>query len=60
MVQIHEVDVAIGDVLRLGRTTVTVIDIDNGEVTFRIDDHEPDGDEQMDGCLDMASNPLPR
>lgn len=38
MVQRQELDLAIGDIFRIGDTTITVIDIENGEITFKIDD----------------------
>ena len=60
MVQTHEFEVVVGDIFRVGGTTVTVIDIDNGEVTFRIDEGD-DHDEDL--CLDdsdVDSTPLPR
>jgi len=38
MVHTQEFEVTVGDIFRIGETTVTVIDIDNGEVTFRVDD----------------------
>jgi hypothetical protein len=61
MVHIHEVDVAVGDVLHFGGTTVTVIDIDNGEVTFRIDNNEPMVDDDcVNGCTEEISVALPR
>jgi hypothetical protein len=60
MVQIHEVDVAVGDVLYFSGTTVTIIDIENGEVTFRIDDGESHGNDQLDACNDEVPMSLPR
>jgi hypothetical protein len=60
MVQIHEVDVAVGDVLYFGGTTVTIIDIENGEVTFRVDDGELHGDGRLNGCNDEIPASLPR
>ena len=60
MVQSQEFEVTVGDILRIGDTTVTVIDIDGGEITFRIDD----GDSLDDSCAtqmsDGGSVPLPR
>ena len=38
--QLHELDLTVGDVLQIGERTLTVLDIENGEVTFRIDDSE--------------------
>ena len=60
MVQFHEMDLAVGDVLLIGETTVTVVDIEDGEVTFRIDDgtfHE--GNFAIDG-IDLGYGTLPR
>ncbi len=33
---LHELELAVGDVVQIGDYTVTVIDLENGEVTFRI------------------------
>jgi hypothetical protein len=38
----HEVELAVGDILRLGLCTMTVMDIDGAEVTFRLDEDQPD------------------
>ncbi len=38
--QLHELELTVGDVLQVGHHTVTVLDIDDGEVTFRIEDSE--------------------
>ena len=35
--QLHELELKVGDVLQIGEHTVTVLDIENGEVTFRIE-----------------------
>lgn len=40
IVQLHELELTVGDVLQVGHHTVTVLDIDDGEVTFRIEDSE--------------------
>ena len=34
----QEVELRVGETVRLGRVRVTVIDIDNGEVTFQVED----------------------
>ncbi len=60
MVQFHEVDLAVGDVLHIGNTTVTVIDIDHGEVTFRVDNGDPDGKDETNSYIEISSTPLPR
>ena len=61
MVQIQEIELTVGEVFHVGDTTVTVIDIDNGEVTFRIDDGASlhDGD-ATNGFADAVPTPLPR
>jgi len=33
---LHELELTVGDVIQIGDYTVTVIDLENGEVTFRI------------------------
>jgi hypothetical protein len=37
-VQLHELELAVGDVVQIGDYTVTVMDIENGEVTFRVEE----------------------
>lgn len=32
----HEIELNVGDVVQIGEYTVTVVDLENGEVTFRI------------------------
>jgi hypothetical protein len=39
-VQLHELELTVGDVLQIGEYTVTVLDIENGEVTFRVEEPE--------------------
>lgn len=46
--QLHELELTVGDVLQVGEHTVTVLDIENGEVTFRIEEAEQ-RDETGDG-----------
>jgi hypothetical protein len=46
-VQLHELELAVGDVLQIGEYTVTLLDIDNGEVSFRVEEPEH-GDEVGD------------
>jgi hypothetical protein len=41
-VQEQEIELAVGDVVQIGQYTVTVIDIDGPEVSFRIDSSESD------------------
>lgn len=60
MVQIHEFDLNVGDILHLGNTTVTVIDIENGEVTFRVDESDPHDDNLLNDSMDAGSFSLPR
>ena len=40
-VQHFEIELGIGDVVQIGDAIYTVIDIEGGEVTFRIDSPEP-------------------
>ena len=57
--QIQEINLTIGEVIQVGDVTVTVIDIDGDEVTFRVDGIES----HLDGLNDYAgesSLPLPR
>jgi hypothetical protein len=60
MVHTHEFEVTVGDIFRIGETTVTVIDIDNGEVTFRVDEGDSHDDGHLNGTMDGGSVPLPR
>ena len=53
--QLHELELSVGDVLQVGEHTVTVLDIENGEVTFRVEE----SDSGTDGN-DGASSPRPR
>lgn len=53
--QLHELELMVGDVLQVGEYTVTVLDIENGEVSFRVD--EP---EQTDEAGVDSSAPRPR
>jgi hypothetical protein len=46
----HEFELSVGDVIQIGEYTVTVIDLENGEVTFRIQD--------PDGAAQPAENPV--
>jgi hypothetical protein len=54
-VLLHEIELTVGEVLEIGGYTVTVIDLDNGEVTFRI--QELDGEEEP---TEGAATPRPR
>lgn len=60
MVQRLELDLAVGDVVQIGEMTVTVIDIENGEVTFRIDDGNHQESDSAKGFADEKALPLPR
>ena len=51
----HELELTVGDVIQIGDYTVTVIDLDNGEVTFRI--QEPDSGEHP---IESPATPRPR
>lgn len=46
--QLHELELMVGDVLQIGEYTVTVLDIENGEVTFRVEESDHN-DESGDG-----------
>ena len=46
--QLHELELTVGDVLQIGEHTITVLDIESGEVTFRVEDSEQH-DESGDG-----------
>ena len=52
---LHEIELTVGDVLQIGEFTVTVIDLENGEVTFRI--QEPVLDDEV---IDGVTAPRPR
>ena len=41
---LHEIELTVGEVVQIGEYTVTVIDLENGEVTFRI--QEPEAEEE--------------
>ena len=58
--QRHELDLSVGDVFHVGETTVTVIDIDGEEVTFRVDDASSHDDDQTNGMSDSPTNKVPR
>ena len=46
---LHEVELTVGDVLQIGEYTVTVVDLENDEVTFRI---------QEDSVGDESNEPV--
>lgn len=52
---LHEIELTVGEVLQIGDYTVTVIDLENGEVTFRI--QEPVLDDEAN---ESVSSPRPR
>ena len=58
--QIHDFDLTVGDILRVGDTIITVIDIDNGEVTFRIDEGELHDDPRTNDPMEVGSLSIPR
>ncbi|MBC8116799.1 MAG: hypothetical protein H7062_20585 [Candidatus Saccharimonas sp.] len=53
--QLHELELTVGDVLQVGEHTVTVLDIENGEVTFRVE-----GPEQSDEADEASAVLRPR
>ena len=60
MVQVHDFDLIVGDILRVGDTIITVIDLDNGEVTFRIDEGEMHDDPRSNDPNEVAMTAIPR
>ena len=52
---LHEIELTVGDVVQIGEYTVTVIDLENGEVTFRI--QEPEVEEER---VENPAAPRPR
>ena len=57
--QAHEVELMVGDTVWIGDRELTVIDIDNGVVTFRVDSD----DEELifaDGRISRVSHLPPR
>lgn len=60
MVQFQELDLVVGDVVSVGGVTLTIIDIENDEVTFRVDDGHSAEDNHIDDMLIPASSNLPR
>ena len=51
-VQEFEIELGIGDVVRIGESVYTVVDIENGEVCFRVDhveDYAPDFETALPG-----------
>ena len=46
---LYEFELNVGDVVQVGDYTVTVIDLENGEVTFRIQEPVPDEDPAESG-----------
>lgn len=53
--QLHELELTVGDVVVIGEFTVTVMDIENDEVTFRIDEPKSDSTPDVD-----STSPRPR
>ncbi len=47
-----ELDVAVGDVIRIGEHTVMVVELQDGEVTLKVMDHDEHDD------LDLPPRPL--
>ena len=60
MVQHQELDLGVGDVIRIGGSLITVIDIENGEITFRIDDVDPPDEDRPNDLNGKLPVPLPR
>ncbi len=57
--QEQEIELAVGEVVQIGRYTVTVIDIDGTEVSFRIDLPESD-ERELDELVIENSQPAMR
>lgn len=60
MVQHQQVELTVGDVVRIGDTVITVVDIENGEITFRIDDADSSDEDLTNDQSDNLPIPLPR
>lgn len=60
MVPLQEFDLTVGDVLRVGDTMVTVIDIENGEITFRIDEEDVRDEDPKNDHNGSVNVTLPR
>jgi hypothetical protein len=60
MVPYQELELSVGDIFHVGDTTVTVIDIENGEVTFRIDEGDMHDAERIRDFAQEAPLTLPR
>jgi hypothetical protein len=58
MLQFQELELTVGDILQVGDTTITVIEIEGGEVTFRIDNSPTEQQENFEA--DCATPSLPR
>lgn len=52
---LYEIELTVGDVVLIGEYTVTVIDLEDGEVTFRIQDPVAE-----DESPDTQTSPRPR
>jgi hypothetical protein len=44
---LHELELTVGEVIQIGEYTVTVIDLEDGEVTFRIQEPATADDTEM-------------
>jgi hypothetical protein len=47
-VQRHEIELSIGDAVRIGEHTLTIVDIDGLEVSFRIDPSDADDESSLE------------
>ena len=55
LVQEQEIELSIGDSLQIGQHTVTVVDIDGGDVSFRIDHEEDEQPVSVEGFGEFAA-----
>ncbi|MBD3672124.1 MAG: hypothetical protein HUJ26_01245 [Planctomycetaceae bacterium] len=59
-----EIELEIGEVLMIGETILTVVDIEDGDVTFKIDQDDSDGDVVVSISQEFSGeevfSPLPR
>lgn len=60
MVQFQELDLVVGDIVSVGGVTLTIIDIENDEVTFRVDDGSSCEEDQADQLMTAAIANVPR
>jgi len=52
-----DVELAVGETVRVGDQLVTVIDVEGEEISVRIDPVSVTGDENLDAALEVARPP---